>query len=261
MKNALLTLLPALLALFLFSCQEEGVRVSTSADPVDTSIYLQCKGVSQPGDVIPHHEVFVVLGENIVKVADIYACDKIEPARYESLGIPASALDALGSTDAVEGGMIVFVDRAPDRRIQVRVGVPETEAPDSKYKFRTMATFTDEVFSGNPERMRAELVGTYALSGQKNSYVLFLGLSNMDMIAQFFEVQGPLPEVAKMGEVLTKAPPVVFKKFSVNFRTLEFESDYGTGMIDKTDEKTVITFRQKTDENGQPLRLEKIITN
>ncbi|MEY3052799.1 MAG: hypothetical protein RLY31_2584 [Bacteroidota bacterium] len=95
---------------FLWSCQDNSKSAvgSTTLVAADVRMYCQPSAVQNNESGAPEHEVFAVVGEKSVKVADLLNCGALAPDEYEQYQVPADAVVALlgwwaGTGDVVYG--------------------------------------------------------------------------------------------------------------------------------------------------------------
>jgi len=92
----ILTPLVLLAMLLLAACKTDKKAEQDSADtapPMD--VQLICEAAPAESEN-PYNGVFMIVNENKTKIADINACDKINPADYATYDIPKEALIAVG---------------------------------------------------------------------------------------------------------------------------------------------------------------------
>ena len=134
-----------------FSCQNES---KPPADPNPTGggiqplensqVRLICSPTNDPNQEpgYPQNEVFLYLAESKVKVADILACEKIDPNQYGDHQIPKNAIAAVGGWWAGSGDYVYIVEE--DGNFVVKKGEIFEEQTDDSYHYETVMTFTKE---------------------------------------------------------------------------------------------------------------------
>ena len=255
----------ALIAL-LTACQNEtpADRPSSSSPAVtdlqligDSVIYFVCQDVTQAADQGPHHDVFLVVGENKLKVGATQVCQHLAKTDYAQQQVPEKALDAVGGEWEGETN-IVYAIRTSEDKIVVRQGRMYADKDSDSYDYRAIATLTNEDLSVHPGLNQIDLVGTYAHDGNPKSWVLFIGLSDRYLSGQLFELSQPLPPIDDLASVLTQTTPEVLRGFDVDLLNMTFESHLGQGSITQENNVWAFTFDNIKDAAGQPLKLMKI---
>jgi hypothetical protein len=70
---------------------------------------LLCESYSDGAAGTPLNEVFLLSGEQKIKIAEIGACDTLPPASYPEYGIPANALSACGGGNGATGDFLYLI--------------------------------------------------------------------------------------------------------------------------------------------------------
>jgi hypothetical protein len=70
---------------------------------------LLCEAYTDEASGTPLNEVYLLSGEQKVKIAEIGACDTLPPASYPEYGIPANALSACGGGDGESGDYLYLL--------------------------------------------------------------------------------------------------------------------------------------------------------
>jgi hypothetical protein len=233
----------------------------TNIDNIDNSqIQLVCKSITQAGDTNPHHEVYIKIGTNEAKVADIGPCQPISRDRFERFAIDSTAIMAVGGQSGDEE-QYVYVIRTSTGRIIVREGYRLKTAAGERpaYQYKAVATFTDNELSTNPQLNKVQLVGTYVAEGGPNrSWVFFVGLSDLNLNAQLFQLSQALPEVDQIAGSLAGVNPTVIGILDVDMITLEFDSSLGKGRFELDGKQLTATFDDQSGPDGPPLVLSRI---
>jgi hypothetical protein len=111
----------SLLLLVFAQCAPEG----SSKKPPKAS--LLCESYTDDASPTPLNEVFLLSGEQKIKVAEIGACDTLPPASYPEYGIPANALSACGGSDE-ETGEYLYLIREGKNLLVFRKRLQDVEA-------------------------------------------------------------------------------------------------------------------------------------
>lgn len=155
------TLFSAYLLVLFFACQNEpkseeaknapapqATEETTSKSglaPLEKSdVQLICVPADDPNQEsgYPQNEVFLYLAESKVKVADILACETIEPNQYADHQIPDEAIAAVGGWWAGSGDYVYVVEEKGN--FVVKKGQVFEEQEDNSYHYKTVMTFTKE---------------------------------------------------------------------------------------------------------------------
>jgi hypothetical protein len=143
-----------LLAIFcltlLLACKNEPATQSGSQEPsavvaiTPDQVRLICQPVAEPNQEAdaPKHEVFLQLGDNKVKIADILNCQPLTADLYESNQVPSNALNAVYGWWAGAGDYIYVVEEGGN--YVVKQGSQTEEQTDMSFNYKTVLTFTKE---------------------------------------------------------------------------------------------------------------------
>ncbi|MCB0560992.1 MAG: hypothetical protein KDD09_18675, partial [Phaeodactylibacter sp.] len=104
-----------------------------------------------------------------------------------------------------------------------------------------------------------ELVGTYALSRESGSHILFVGLKEDTLRAEYFQMDGILPPVNQLNILMTSMEPQAAANLEFGPSSLDFTSSLGNGRF-ILDNKSAAVLLQDAHAPGQPLRMEKILS-
>ena len=103
-----------------------------------------------------------------------------------------------------------------------------------------------------------ELVGTYALSQEEGSHILFVGMKGDTLIAEHFALDGILPPVNQLNMLMTGLAPVDSISLHLEESKMYFTSSMGEGQfIQSRDGLEVWLY---PDEGPGYLRLQKILS-
>lgn len=244
---------------FMWACQEDPEGPAAYQGPVaieelkDSSIFLVCEEVTQASDKSKHHEVYITIGPNKVKVGEIEGCQPIHSSQYEALGIPAEALHALGDPRD-PGASIVYITRVRGDLITVRKGLPQ---PDSMppYEYRSLATFSNNELSPVADVNKADFVGVYTMETANKSFIFLIGMAKKNLSAHLYEINGALPTADQFYDALKGVEPIYLPGFSVDLNDLSFRSEMLRGQFTREGNKYVIQTEAWKGNNNQPLFL------
>lgn len=243
----------------LYACQSDSKEVTEGLKLVqidDNKVVLECRDISQANDETPHHEVYIIVGDNRVKVADTEACGTVDSSSYAQLGIPEKALAAVGGWWKGQGDF-VFAQRDNDRIVVKKATLDEANL-DAEVRFLTVATFSSQDLSPNPEWNKADLVGVYTFEGQDRSWIMFIGMAKRDLSAMLFQIPEKLPAPENIGLVMGQATPDPLRQFQVNLLDLSFNSHLGPGMFEMRDGTLHMIFEDEKDDKGNGLHLTRM---
>ncbi len=138
------------LAVLLTACQNDpgrqqgGQTGNTTAAIEPATVKLVCTPVDEPNMEAdaPKHEVFIQLGDQRIKIADILNCQDIEPALFEQYQIPSDALSAVGGWWAGAGDYL-YVEQKGDLFI-VKQGDMNEGKTNNDYGYKTVMTFSKD---------------------------------------------------------------------------------------------------------------------
>ncbi len=156
MKNTILVSL--VFTAFLLGCknepkqQTEGGETTeqastTAIDPA--SIKFICQSATDPNTEAdaPRHEVFLMLGNSKIKVADILNCEILGKDAYEQNQIPATAIAAVGGWWAGAGDYLYIMEE--NGNYVVKQGATAEEMTNNDFGYKTIMSFDkngNEVF-------------------------------------------------------------------------------------------------------------------
>lgn len=247
-------ILPAIfLACFFTACQ------TAPADEEKEESYkvrLQCQAVSED-EAFPQSAVFAIVNQNKAKLANISSCDSIPPASYEDYGIPAEALAAVGGWWAGAGDYFYAIQE--DSTIAFYQGWVEEGQEEEDYHYSIVGTFADSRFNLQMPVKKEELVGTYALSRETGSHILFIGLREDTLKAEYFQMDGILPPVNQLNILMTSLEREQAASLELNPATLNFTSELGRGKFLREEKGSAVLLLDK-ELDGGPLRMEKILS-
>jgi hypothetical protein len=235
------------------SAQETGIQIVQIDDNL---VKLECRDISQAGHENPHNEVYVIVNDNRVKVADIEACGAVDAANYAELGIPENALIAVGGWWKGSGDF-VYAEREMDRIVVKKATLTEGKSAEG-IRYLTVAALSNQDLSPNPLWNKADLVGVYTYEGQNRSWIVFIGMANRDLNAMMFQTPEPLPSPENIGLVMAQATPDPLQRFQVNLMDLSFNCHLGKGRFEQRDNTLYMLFAEEKDNQGKALQLARL---
>ncbi|MCB0548939.1 MAG: hypothetical protein KDD19_15270 [Phaeodactylibacter sp.] len=245
---------PILAFLVLFNACQSGV--ADKGDEQDFTVQLQCQAISED-DALPQSAVYAIVNQNKVKLATISSCDSIPPASYEDYEIPANALAAAGGWWGGAGDYFYAIRE--DTVIAFYQGWADESQEDESFHYTRIGAFEDGMFNLQIPVRKEELVGTYALSREAGSYILFVGMKEDSLVAEYFQMDGILPPVNQLNILMSSLERKEAAHLVLNTTTLNFTSELGKGqfLLEKGGAAVVL---QEEEVDGHPLRMEKILS-
>ena len=219
-------------------------------------VRLQCEPSSQD-EAFPQSAVYAIVNQNKVKLGNISQCDSIPPASYEDHEIPRGALAAAGGWWAGAGDYFYAIQE--DSSVAFYQGWVEEGQEEDSYHYELVASFTDGQFILEAPARKDELVGTYALSREAGSHILFVGLKEDSLKAEYFTTDGILPPVNQLNILMTPMQPEAAATLDINLATLNFTSGLGPGQFIRETRGWAVVLPDKQVQ-GQALKMEKILT-
>ncbi len=132
-----------------FACTSDGGQNQSGNQTTEVAgngidpqtVKLICEPVEDPNMEAdaPQHEVFVQMGGQNVKVADILNCTTLEPDMYKTYQFPEGTLDAVLGWWA-GGGDLIYVAREGDNFIVVQ-GYVDEGMEELDYGYKTVLAF------------------------------------------------------------------------------------------------------------------------
>jgi len=205
----------------------------------------------------PSYAVYLQVEDRKVKVAEIAVqCEQLEPANFATYDIPGDALSAVGGWWAGMGDYLYVVQE--DTALAVYQGFVDDMQEEPGYQYMRIGTFDGKRFTISLPVRKSDLVGLYALSGEQQSWLLFIGLHEDTLTGQFFQAGGPLPVKEHLIHYLPTLKPLDLANITLNESTLKFESAIGPGQFIRMDNIFSVRLDEQTDMRGEPLTLMKI---
>ena len=220
------------------------------------SIQLLCQATHQD-KLLPQSSVYAIVNHHKVKLASINSCDSIPAASYEDYDIPAEALAAVGGQWAGASDYLYAVRE--DSLLAFYQGWVEEGQEDDTYHYRRIGEFKNGRFNLELPAKKEDLVGTYALSREDGSHILFVGLREDTLVAEYFRMDGILPPVNQLNLLMTSMEPQEAGSLDISLSSLNFTSSLGRGKFVQDPKGAAVLLLDKQVQ-GQPLRMEKILS-
>jgi hypothetical protein len=201
----------------------------------------------------PTSDIYLVVGDEKVKVAEALACDSLPPAQYGQYDIPEEAINALGCFWAGSGDY--FYALRTDEGARVYHGYVGEGMPQDEVVYTPLMAFEQGAPHFDLGPSRDELVGTYALSKEEGSHILFVGLRGDTLVGEHFVLEGILPPVNQLNMLMTGLEPVDSAVLKLEQPKMFFTSSMGEGQFVRTREGLEVWLYP---DNGY-LRLQKIL--
>jgi hypothetical protein len=241
-----------LLIFYVIACQPDSS--STSGLP---EVQLQC-GQSSASDSIPSFPVYAVVNQNKVKIANFVACDSLLPSQFSEYSIPENALVAVGGQwngsanylyAAEEAGQIIFYEAYP--RSGVNAGA------NTSILYYQKGSFSNGKFDLVLPPTLSEIVGTYTLSQEEGSHILFIGMHEQNIVAEYFHPKGVLPPINQLNLMMGAMSSDSLADFNLNPSSMTFSSKIGVGKFISTSDGSIQALLY--DNKNEKLILEKIL--
>ena len=249
------TLLYFLLLTIFVSCKQAKQNEDTEHQDIKFDVQLVCEQIS-PDETTPMAALYAVINEGKTKIANISACESIEPKNYTNYQIPSEALAAAGGWWAGAGDYFYAIQKK-DRIVILKTSVDEMHETLS-YDYKEVASFENGKFHVRKISMLPQLVGLYQLGGHDSSWLFFLGLNGKGIDAHYFEIDGMLPPEEEIVQLLPTLEPQILEKFELDEETLTFDSSLGKGKFVATETGMTIVFEEKESQISDQLVLSKV---
>lgn len=259
MRQYLLLLLS--LSMMTTACQSDNNNGATTEKVVETysentpKVAFVCEQISFD-EALPESALYVTVNDNKIKLTNIPTCETYSKSDYENYDIPNAALAAAGGYFAGLGEYFYAV--LENGKINIMAGWMDEMQEEGGFHYDRMATFQDGRITFKGMESKPDLTGLYTLGGHDNSYVLFLGMKNDTLTAQYAEIEGMLPPAEDMAKYMSSFNflPV---DFDVNMDNLSFTSDLGAGRFQRTSTNVLVSFYEKENPmTGGELTLNKM---
>lgn len=224
-------LLPILaISLFLFACRED--------EPIDDSegllFQLNCQTIDANANP-PIYAVYVVVNYNKVKIASSTACDSISKQDYEKYNIPDNAFEAVGGWHKEEGTVIYAAFEGQYLSFFQKHLHEASDGSIKELKTLQLGKYIDGKFDLRLPLRMEDLPGAYVLSKESGSHLIFVGLKDNGLAAEYFQTEETLPPVDQLNLLMATMEPDTMNNFEVQFPSLQFISDTYSGEFIETE--------------------------
>ncbi len=216
---------------------------------------LSCESLGEK-DGMPQSAVYATAGEKKAKLATTNTCDSIPRAAYEDHEIPDSAIAAVGGWWAGLGEYFYAIREGEG--IAYYKGWVEERQEEENYHYQKMGGYKDGRFEISMPLKKEELVGTYTLSKEEGSHIVFVGMRGDTLVAEYFQMEGILPPVNQLNIYMTSLESERIENLEVDPLTLHFTSSMGRGEFVKLGDGIAVIFLDK-EIGGQPMMLAKVL--
>ena len=150
MKNSLILLIFSLL---IVSCNSEADKSSGQSDAGATETTTSSETYPTPffeienyedSDGNPKSTVNLNVSNKKIKIADVMACEKIEPADYEQYQIPKNAIEACGGWWAGAGDYFYLISNGDDN-YTVMQGEMHEEKETNDYDYKMVINLSNKL--------------------------------------------------------------------------------------------------------------------
>jgi hypothetical protein len=171
--------------------------------------------------------VFLIAGEDKVKIAQAPGCQPLQPAEFERYGIPKAAKHALACQEAASGSYYYLL--AEEEGHMVYEGLLAGSADSSDLVYHPLVRYSSGELKFDLGPRVDELVGTYTSSREEGSDILFVGLHEDTLIAEHFVTDGMLPPVNQLNLLMTGMAPIDSARLQLQRNSMRFQSEMGDG--------------------------------
>lgn len=239
-----LTLLLCLPSLILGGCFSDTAEESPSV-----------RIVCGPANGQQQQAVHAIIDNQKVKIANVAVCDSIAAEAYSEYEIPAEALAAVGAWKEESGDY--FYALQASEGIAFYRGYQSESTNGDQYHYQRIGLYQDGRLDLELPPRTEELVGTYALNLEQGSHILFVGLKEDTVVAEYFRLEGMLPPPNQLNMLMTGLTPEDTGILSLNPQTLRFDSDLGSGRFQRAGSGLSVRLQRDGQES---VVLEKILS-
>jgi hypothetical protein len=204
---------------------------------------------------IPESEVYTIIDDQKIKIANISACDSIPREQYVDYDIPDSALAAVGGWYAGAGDYLYIVREAD--QLAYYQGWQDEMQEDEGFHYTRIGTYQSGGFELQLPPKREELVGTYTASKETGSHILFIGMHGDTLIGEHFEMDGILPPLNQLNVLMTGMAPRDSVTLNLVDQSFRFSSKMGDGMFKRSNGGIEVSLNLK---DGQQINLQKALS-
>ncbi len=236
------------LGLLVFGCATEDKAAQ------DFSVRLLCETKVNSETGIPKSAVYTLVEEQKVKIANIAACDSIPPTAFSDYGIPDSALAAAGGWYAGAGDYLYAIREG--EAIVYYQGWQDEMQEDEGFHYTQLGVYKNGKFELQLPPTREELVGTYILSQETGSHILFVGMHEDTLIGEHFVLDGVLPPLNQLNVLMTGMAPQDSAALDLIDQGFRFSSAMGDGTFQRSGDGLEVSLNL----DGQQVRLQKALS-
>ncbi|MFK7935188.1 MAG: hypothetical protein AB8G22_16875 [Saprospiraceae bacterium] len=250
-----------LILLFFAACQADTPDSTTTQQAVTTydatapKVTFVCEQISFD-EALPESALYVNVKDSKIKLTNIPVCETISRSDYAQHNIPTEATAAAGGFYAGLGEYFYAI--VNNEKIDIIAGYMDERQTDDDFHYDRMASVKDGKVTFKGMESKPDLTGLYTLGGHHNSYVLFLGMQNDTLQAQYAEIEGMLPPAEEISQYMSgfNLKPI---DFDVDMNNLTFTSDLGYGKFERIPTHVLVTFEEKENPmTGEALTLNKM---
>lgn len=247
--NRLIALIIISLTIFIAACRVDP-------DPMDEEIPtgLQIELVCEPIRSVANENqsaVYVIIEENKVKIAELQNCSTVTMENFSNLQIPIEAVAAVsGDAESVYATMV-------GNKVIFFAGKKEF-SQDGTMEYYPLVAYEKGKYYFKIPLNEEDLVGTYVAETEDRSWILFIGMRENGLEAQFFEHNGPLPDKKVMARLLPVMPVLDLKNLEIDLKDQRFRSELGPGFFYSSNDQLEIVFTDFDNHPSGRLRMTRI---
>lgn len=238
------------LPLGIISCAPDSVPLTPEQETGKKSIELICESIQTPKSD-NRFAVYVIIDENKVKIAELDNCININTKDFSDKHIPKDALVA------VEGNQEIIYASLEAEKIIFLAGKKELNQ-DGVPEYYPLVTYEFGKYYFKIPLSKEDLVGTYAAETVDQSWILFIGMREQGLEAQFFEINGPLPDKKILARLLPVIPVMDLKNLEIDLKDQRIRSELGPGFFYSSNDQLEIIFTDFEQHPSGKLRLKPI---
>lgn len=232
------------------SCRLDPSPLTEEQEIAQQKVELVCESIQTPMHK-NRQAVYVIIDENKVKIAELDNCTTLKVKDFSDHLIPEDALAA------IEGEKEVIYASLEEQKIVFLAGKKELVQDDQAEYYPLVAYEMGKFFFKIP-LSQEDLVGTYAAETEDQSWILFIGMSNERLEAQFFEINGPLPDKKILARLLPVLPVLDLKELEIDLKDQRLRSELGPGFFYSSNDQLEIIFTDFSSHPSGRLRLKPL---
>lgn len=239
-----------LLTMMIVSCAVDSAPTTEEQEGIPGHVELICQPIQSPKSNT-RAAVYVIIDENKVKIAELDNCMPLSSQDFSKNQVPKDALAAVdGETEIIyasrEEQMIIFL-----------AGKKEL-SQDGKPEFYPLVSYEMGKYFFKIPLNKEDLVGTYAAETEDKSWILFIGMREQGLEAQFFEINGPLPDKKILARLLPVIPVVDLKNLEIDLKDQRIRCELGPGFFYSSNDQLELIFTDFDRHPSGRLRLKPI---